>query len=153
VLLVNDADQVLLFRGGDPARPGLRWWFTPGGGLDAGESPAQGAARELAEETGLRARPAQLGEPVWHETVEFTFDGQWYRQPQHFYLLRVPQWEVDTGGFEEAERVSVDGHRWWTVAELAQTRETCYPSGLAELLRRCLAERRASAVPQGGSRC
>jgi len=45
VLLVDRADRTLLLRGGDPARPGLRWWFTPGGGLMDGESPAEGAAR------------------------------------------------------------------------------------------------------------
>jgi 8-oxo-dGTP diphosphatase len=29
-------------------------WYTPGGGLEPGEEPAAGAARELLEETGLR---------------------------------------------------------------------------------------------------
>lgn len=138
VLLVDAADRVLLFHGSDPARPGHRYWFTPGGGLDPGESPAQGAARELAEETGLRLAPAELGAPVWSETVEFPFDGVWYRQEQEFFLVRVPGWEVDTAGFDEIERASVHGHRWWTVGDLAATAERYYPPDLPARLGRVL---------------
>ncbi|MGC4897991.1 NUDIX hydrolase [Micromonospora echinospora] len=130
VLLVDASDRVLLFEGSDPARPGHRYWFTPGGGLDAGESSADGAARELAEETGLRLAPAELGAPVWSETVEFPFDGVWYRQEQQFYLVRVAGWEVDTTGFNDVERASVHGHRWWTVTDLAASTERYYPPDL-----------------------
>ncbi len=130
VLLVDASDRVLLFEGSDPARPGHRYWFTPGGGLDPGEAPADGAARELAEETGLRLAPAELGAPVWSETVEFPFDGVWYRQEQQFYLVRMAGWEVDTTGFNDVERASVHGHRWWTVTDLAATAERYYPPDL-----------------------
>ncbi|WP_431935102.1 NUDIX hydrolase [Micromonospora sp. RP3T] len=138
VLLIDAAGRVLLFEGSDPARPGHRYWFTPGGGLDPGETPAQGAARELAEETGLRLAPAELGAPVWSETVEFPFDGVWYRQEQEFFLLRVAGWVVDTAGFDEIERASVHGHRWWVVTELAATTERYYPPDLPDRLGRVL---------------
>jgi 8-oxo-dGTP pyrophosphatase MutT (NUDIX family) len=153
VLLVDTGGRALLFRGGDPARPGLRWWFTPGGGLHAGESAAQGAARELQEETGLRVDPAELGEPIWHEVTEFTFNHRWYRQSQDFFWLRVPQWQVDTAGFDADERAVVDEHRWWTADEIDTTGETVYPAGLGALLRRCLAGTAADAVPVEGFRC
>jgi 8-oxo-dGTP pyrophosphatase MutT (NUDIX family) len=138
VLLVDGGGLALLLRGGDPARPGLRWWFTPGGGLDDGETTAQGAARELFEETGLRVDPADLGEPVWHETTEFTFNHRWYRQTQDFFLYRVPSWQVDTAGFNAEERATIDEHRWWSADELDATDETVFPATLAELLRRCV---------------
>ncbi|QDY07024.1 NUDIX domain-containing protein [Micromonospora sp. HM134] len=134
VLLVDASGRVLLFAGTDPARPGHRYWFTPGGGLTPGESPAAGAARELAEETGLRLTQAELGRSVRSETIEFPFDGVWYRQEQEFFVFRVPAWEVDTAGFDEIERASVTGHRWWSAAELADTAERCYPADLADLL-------------------
>jgi 8-oxo-dGTP pyrophosphatase MutT (NUDIX family) len=136
VVLIDAADRTLLLRGGDPARPGLRWWFTPGGGLDDGETPAEGAARELFEETGLRVAPADLGEPVWHQVTHFSYNSREYRQDQEFFLFRVPEWQVDTAGFDPEEQRTIDDHRWWSVAELETTAETIYPEELAELLRR-----------------
>jgi 8-oxo-dGTP pyrophosphatase MutT (NUDIX family) len=135
VVLVDRADRTLLLRGGDPARPGLRWWFTPGGGLDEGETSAEGASRELFEETGLRVDPADLGEPVWHQVTHFSYANRQYRQDQDFYLLRVPEWQVDTTGFDIEEQHTIDDHRWWSVAELESTDETIYPENLADLLR------------------
>jgi 8-oxo-dGTP pyrophosphatase MutT (NUDIX family) len=136
VLLIDSADRALLLRGGDPARPDLRWWFTPGGGLDEGETPAAGAARELFEETGLKVEPDDLGEPVHHDVAEFSYENRQYRQEQDFFLLRVPQWQVDTSGFDAAEQRSITDHRWWSAAELDATTEQIYPIGLADLLRR-----------------
>jgi 8-oxo-dGTP pyrophosphatase MutT (NUDIX family) len=136
VVLVDRADRTLLLRGTDPARPGMRWWFTPGGGLDSGESPAEGAARELFEETGLRVDPAELGEPVWHQITHFSYNHRQYRQEQEFYLLRVSEWQVDTAGFDDEERLTIDEHRWWSAEELDVTTETIFPEDLADLLRR-----------------
>ncbi len=45
--------RVLLVRRGHP--PLLHEWSLPGGRIEAGESPATAAIRELAEETGLAA--------------------------------------------------------------------------------------------------
>ncbi|GID98529.1 NUDIX hydrolase [Amorphoplanes digitatis] len=136
VLLIDSADRALLLRGGDPARPGLRWWFTPGGGLDEDETPAAGAARELFEETGLKVEPADLGEPVHHEVTEFSYENRRYRQEQDFFVLRVPNWQVDTSGFDAAEQQTITDHRWWSAVELDTSTELIYPTGLADLLRR-----------------
>ncbi|MEU5561854.1 NUDIX hydrolase [Micromonospora musae] len=162
VLLVDADGRVLLFAGFDPARPSHRYWFTPGGGVDPDESPAAGAARELAEETGLRLTPAELGEPVWRETVEYPFDGVWYRQEQEFFLVRVPSWEVDTAGFNDIEQASVTGHRWWSAAELTASDEVYYPRDLLDILSRVAApgdpagatvpeETTGANAPAGGS--
>jgi 8-oxo-dGTP pyrophosphatase MutT (NUDIX family) len=133
---VDAAGRVLMLRGHDPARPEHRYWFTIGGGLDPGETVTEGAARELAEETGLRVDPADLGAPVFHETTEFPFDGRWYRQEQDFFLLRVDSWEVDFGGHDPIERATVDAYRWWSVDELRTTDERFYPPQLPELVSR-----------------
>src|SRR5580692_9398562 len=133
VLLVDARGRVLMLRGGDPARPELRDWFTIGGGLEDGESDREGAVRELFEESGLRAAPADLIGPVHHEVTEFPFDGKWYRQDQVFFVLRVAEWTVDTSGFEPIEVATVDAHRWWSVDELRATEEKWYPPELADL--------------------
>jgi 8-oxo-dGTP pyrophosphatase MutT (NUDIX family) len=139
VLLVDAEDRVLLLAGRDPddASAGT-WWFTPGGGLDPGETQLQAAVRELAEETGLRARPEDLGEPVHERVARFAFGGLAYRQSEVFYLLRVDAHEVDTAGFTEVERAAVTGHRWWPRPELVTTQDTVYPRDLDEVLARAL---------------
>jgi 8-oxo-dGTP pyrophosphatase MutT (NUDIX family) len=134
VLLVDRAGRSLLLHGGDPARPGERWWFTPGGGLEPGETPAEGAARELLEETGLRVEAAELGEPVWHETAEFSYDGREYRQAQEFFLLRIADWRVDTAGMDADEQRTITEHRWWSPEEIEASTEQIFPTTLASLL-------------------
>lgn len=134
--MVCAAERILLFRGWDPADPSVLYWFTPGGGLDPGEDPAAGAARELAEETGLRLAPSAMGEPVHHEVTEFSFNGVGYRQEQDFYLVRVDEWTVDTSGFDEWENDTIDHHHWWSVGELERTEEIYYPRDLLQLLKR-----------------
>jgi ADP-ribose pyrophosphatase YjhB (NUDIX family) len=136
ILLVDSQERVLLFHGCDPARPGVSYWFTPGGGLGDGEAAQAGAARELAEETGLWLTEAQIGAPVHTDLAEFSFDGVTYRQEQMFFLVRVAQWTVDSGGFEDYERRSIDQHRWWSIAELDRTEETYYPADLIGLLKK-----------------
>lgn len=138
VLLLDPVDRLLLFHGRDPGQPSAgTWWFTPGGGLDAGESPQDGAARELLEETGLVVTAAALGEVIHERITEFGFGGQQYRQAEEYFLLRLDEeWVVDTAGFNAIETASVLGHRWWSRPELASTSERIYPGELLELLQR-----------------
>jgi 8-oxo-dGTP pyrophosphatase MutT (NUDIX family) len=135
VLLVNRAGRALLLRGADPARPGERWWFTPGGGLDGDETFAEAAARELFEEVGVRTDPAELGAPVWHEITEFSWNTRQYRQEQDFFLLSATDSPIDTAGMDEEEQATITAHRWWSADEIDASTEQIYPVALAGLLR------------------
>lgn len=136
VLVIDPASQVLLLEGFDPAEPDRRYWVTIGGGLEAGEEPAQAAVRELREETGIVATEDELAGPVWQRSTEFSFDGTRYLQEEQYYLLRVGHVEVSLAHLEDIERHTVTGYRWWSRAELTATAEQFYPSELPDLLRR-----------------
>ena len=56
--VVIDDGRALLIRRGSPPMEGQ--WSIPGGMLELGETLTQGVARELAEETGLDVKVAEL---------------------------------------------------------------------------------------------
>lgn len=133
VILVDTEDRVLLMQSDD-------LWFTPGGGIEAGEDTRQAAVRELWEETGLRAAPEQLG-PLVAETRGYA-DLGWSRGmfADSYYFLRAPAgFVVDTSGFQEVEADAITGHRWWTADEVAASEKAVVPWDLAPLLRGLLA--------------
>ena len=134
VVLVDGAGRALLFCGGDPANPaGGTWWFTPGGGVEPGETIEDAARREVLEETGVRI--GELG-PVVHERyTEFAFNGGMLRQRESYYRVRVDELtDIDTRGWTDLERRSVSGYRWWGVDELRTTGEVFFPANLIHLI-------------------
>lgn len=138
VVLLDPQDRILLMHGYEPDDPASTWWFTPGGGLEAGESREQAARRELAEETGITE--VELGPVLWRRICSFPFAGRRWDQDEWYFLGRTRHTLARPAGLTELEQRSVTGSRWWTCDELAATRETVYPTRLAALLRTLLAE-------------
>jgi ADP-ribose pyrophosphatase YjhB (NUDIX family) len=106
--VVMRGDRVLVVRRANPPMPG-RWGF-PGGVLELGETVAQGAMRELAEEAGVEA---EAGGPL---TVIDTID----RDPEgrvryHYTLVAVVgHWRSGEGvAGDDADKVA-----WLTRAEI-----------------------------------
>jgi 8-oxo-dGTP pyrophosphatase MutT (NUDIX family) len=133
VVVIDEDGCVLLFCGHDPRHPERgRFWFTPGGGLDNGETIAQAAARELYEETGLSI--AELGPVRFERSTVFDFESVRYEQREHFFCIRVAHFEPADTNWNDVERRSMLEHRWWRRGDLATTTETVYPEALVEML-------------------
>ncbi len=134
-VIVTDGSHVLMLRDSDPGVPGLHWWITPGGGVDPGEQPLQTAVRELAEETGLRARPDALRGPLLRRFVIHGYSDQVLGQAELFYLLRVAErFELDPSGFTEDEKLTIASWDWLPLDGLAAHPEQVWPRQLAEVV-------------------
>ncbi len=139
VVVVDPVGRVLLLLGFDPETPDVQYWYTPGGGLEPGETSVVAAVRELYEETGLAVTAADLGEPVCEDFDEFPFEGRLYQQTNDFFLLRTSAFTATPLAFESHELRSVVRLAWFTLDELVASVETFYPAELPDLVRQAIA--------------
>ena len=118
VLPVSSEGKVLLLLGCDPALPEVRYWFSIGGGLDAGETPAEAGARELREETGIDVSAARLGEPFGTFEVGFSWDGRDYVNESTLFALALEETPISFDGLDHLESQSIFDAAWWTPEDL-----------------------------------
>ncbi len=138
VVLLDETGAVLLLCGSDPAiADAPRWWFTVGGEIRPGERLAEAAARELAEETGLRVLPADLVGPVWRRDEVFEFNGSLIDSEEFYLVCRTQRFEPSATGRTALERRYIHGARWCDandIAELVAAGQQVYPLQLGQLL-------------------
>jgi 8-oxo-dGTP pyrophosphatase MutT (NUDIX family) len=138
VILLDEDDRVLLIRGHDIDQPERSWWFTIGGGIDAGEDSRTAAVRELREETGIEVSQDALLGPVFTRSAIFDFYAAHCRQDEELFLARVDAASAagdDRAGWTDIERDVIDEVRWWSLDDLARVDIEVFPETLVELVR------------------
>lgn len=121
VMLINPAREVWV---GQRLDSTLEAWQMPQGGLDPGETPLEGALRELEEETGIRR---DLVEFIAQAKGELTYDlpdeligklwkGKWRGQRQSWFLMRFNGTDADVN--LETEHPEFRAWRWVPSIEL-----------------------------------
>jgi 8-oxo-dGTP diphosphatase len=116
----DERDRLLLCRIAPGYTVGFDgWWTLPGGGLEHGEDPRDGALRELTEETGLVGEIEDLLEvDSWHELyTNLAGEREDYHGVRVLYRCRI------TGGeLRDEVEGSTDTCRWFARAELPTDR-------------------------------
>ena len=130
IFLLSDAGRILLFRFEVKGR--APFWVTPGGECDPGEDFAAAAARELFEETGIKAA---IGEQVAQTTPQFiTVEGERVQADERYFVVRTRAETISTGHHTALERRVMTQHRWFAPEELGSWHEAIFPEKLSALI-------------------
>ncbi|UYN97518.1 MAG: NUDIX domain-containing protein [Enhydrobacter sp.] len=142
LILLDPQDRLFMFKVHqpavyDPADPFHDpFWVTVGGLVDPGEEYADAAMREAREETGLAVRNIRW---VWSRERIMQWRDKRVLHRERFFLGRSESTEIDTSGLDEREKSWTLDHHWWSLGELASSRQRFEPfdigARLAELLR------------------
>ncbi|MEU7822128.1 NUDIX hydrolase [Catellatospora sp. NPDC049133] len=114
VVLIRPDRTIFLIRRMRAMAFGGMWAF-PGGSLEAGETPADAAVREIEEETGVTLLPAAL--TPWHRWLTPVFEPR--RFDTWFFLAAMPDGQDAALPVFEADRA-----RWLTPEEAIAEHES-----------------------------
>ena len=137
-LIVDPDDHTLLVKFVFPS--GVEAWALPGGGLDPGETDADGLRRELHEELGLT--DVEIGPHIWSREHIIPMSTGHDGQRDRIHLVRMGRFEPEpTIGWDRLNQEFVFEMRWWSLDEIAAASSTRFaPRRLAQLYGRLLVD-------------
>jgi ADP-ribose pyrophosphatase YjhB (NUDIX family) len=135
VIVLNDFGEILLINHvdktpADPKTPDiLSYWVPPGGGVEIGETFENAAIRELVEETGVVLN--SVGKCILIRDAQLMYAGQLVAQQDRFFFARISG-RPSLGQFGPSE--GIVAAKWWPIAEIENSTEAFFPSGIPTLL-------------------
>lgn len=137
VMVFDAAGRVLLIRCAAMRADGeFAFWLTPGGEIEAGETPIEAARRELREELGLEV---EVAGPVYTQGNQFEHQGEMRDNLDFVFTARCAAEAPVLRGVTADEIEIMKEIRWWTAEEIeaaiAAGAERIFPVDLAARMR------------------
>lgn len=133
VLVFDPAGRVLLIRFVVQRSDGeFIFWLTPGGEIEADETPMEAAVRELLEELGLEV---PVSGPDREESNCFEHLGGMVDNTDYFFHVECGVDAPRLIGVTVDEIAAMREIRWWSAEEIEGSLERFFPTDLAVWMR------------------
>jgi 8-oxo-dGTP pyrophosphatase MutT (NUDIX family) len=137
LVVLEASGRVLLLHVRDATQPEFGTaWELPGGVRGQVLAAYAALEREVREETGLELAPECIDAPHWRREVSYVYRHVHRQQHEIVVAARLTQEAPPIGDQNrfDAEKDDVLGAQWWSLEEIAASRERFYPKSLARLL-------------------